>query len=113
MMEHRELRKYLRDDNGQPWATVVSNEANSVGWAVCSPKEKFCKARGVMIARAREAKIGATSYSRVPVDRQEALSDAINYMLERSKKYFRETVEVSSYSSGYSRLSDALEALKP
>lgn len=96
-MQHNELKKYLRDENGQPWAVVVSNEANSVGWAVCSPKENFCKSKGTLIARGRESAIGQTSYAKIPVDRQGPLSDAINYMLERSRKYFRDTAEVKPF----------------
>lgn len=98
MMEHRELKKYLRSDWGQePWAVVVSNEANSVGWAVCNPKDRFCKAMGTKIARQREAAIGSTTFAKVPVDKQEALADAINEMLERSRRYFKETAEVEPY----------------
>lgn len=96
-MEHRELKQYLRDEKGQPWAVVVSNEANSVGWAVCSPKDRFCKALGTRIARQREAKIGATTFEKVPVARQDVLADNINFMLDRSRRYFQDTVEVKPY----------------
>lgn len=85
-----ELRMYLRDDRGMPYGVVVSNAPNSYGWAMCNPRDKFCKERGVKIARGREAKIGIlTPYHRDP-DRKAALEQAIEIMVARSKKYFKD-----------------------
>ena len=80
-----EKGKYLVTFNrGIPYAVVVSNGYNSVGWAVCSHGDTFSKKKGRMIARAREA--NGFNMSHVP----EFMKEHINIMLERSRRAFRD-----------------------
>jgi hypothetical protein len=67
---------------GVPYAVVVSNGYNSVGWAVCSHGDSFNKKRGLMIARAREA--NGFNMSHVP----EFMVEHLNIMLEKSRRVF-------------------------
>ena len=67
---------------GEPYAVLVSNQYNSVGWAIASHGDHFSKKKGLMIARAREA--NGFNMKLVP----EFMHEYINKMLERSRAVF-------------------------
>lgn len=89
-MEHRELKSYLRDETGKPWGVLVSNKANSVGWAVCNPKDQFDKKIGTKKARFREAANGQATLGVLPEKLRKEVAEAVEFMLDRSRRYFRD-----------------------
>jgi len=74
----------VKFSRGVPYAVVVSNGYNSVGYSVCSHGDTFNKKRGLMIARAREA--NGFSIDHVP----EFMKEHIAIMLEKSRRAFRD-----------------------
>ena len=87
---NRELKAYLRDETGKPWGVLVSNKVNSVGWAICNPRDQFDKKVGTKKARYREASFGQATINVLPEKLRQSVSEAIERMLDRSRRYFRE-----------------------
>lgn len=85
-MEPTEEKGYFRVklSRGVPYAVVVSNGYNSVGYSACAHGDTFNKKKGLMIARAREA--NGFSMDHVP----EFMKEHIEIMLEKSRKAFRD-----------------------
>jgi len=72
----------IKLSRGDPYALLLSNGYNSVGWAVCSHGDSFNKKKGLMIARAREA--NGFNLDHVP----EFMKEHLNIMLEKSRNDF-------------------------
>ncbi len=72
----------VKVSRGIPYAVVISNGYNSVGWAVCSHNDTFSKKKGLMIARLREK--NGFSINHVP----EFMKEHIDVMLEKSRRAF-------------------------
>lgn len=79
-----ELRKYLRDKNGQPRGVLVAIGAGQIGWSVAHPSDKFDKELGVRIARGR-AQVYGQSWGNLP---KEYHADH-TIMKLRSFRYFK------------------------
>jgi hypothetical protein len=84
------LVSYVRDEKGNPVATIVAIAKYCVGWSICHPNDKFQKRFGVEIARQRAIK---NRNCPQPPNRKnmskKLMLVQITKMLERSEKYFK------------------------
>lgn len=79
-----ELRKYLRDKNGNPCGVLIALGKGQVGWSVVHPQDSFDKELGVRIARGRAA-AGTATPGRLP---NKHLTE-YQIMEERASRYFK------------------------
>lgn len=90
------LIKHLRDYFGTPFATVVATDAESIGVAICSPKDQFNRKRGTKIAAGRARLCGPPEkFPNREVFKDgifrnigDIIDDELAVMAERANKYF-------------------------
>lgn len=80
----KELRKYLRDENGHPRGVIVATGRGQVGWSAVHPRDRFNKELGLRIARGR-ASVGNQTPGALPAK----YLHEFEIMDERSRRYFK------------------------
>lgn len=87
------LVRYLRDETGKPYGTVVAVDPDHIGWSLCHPEgewsygDNFVKAKGVKIAVSRA--MHNIGIDKAPEDKREVLAEAIAHMKVRAKNYWK------------------------
>lgn len=85
------LISYVRDKNRQPFATIVAINKQGIGLAVCNDKDRFCKKRGIQIAKGR-AEMYTDHNGNLPIDlvgiKGKMVQKEIEKMRVRAEKYF-------------------------
>lgn len=76
------------ETGGDPIGVIVAIDKNKVGWSLCSPRDKFNKERGKMVAQ-RRAEAYGTDSQKVFENAPYSIILDIQKMYERSQKYFK------------------------
>jgi hypothetical protein len=106
--------KYFRDKNKTPYGVIVAINRDQLGWAFCSSKDHFEKKVGVDLAVSRAEKVRVPFYDfkqwndgkgvdnitaqlvlqacAVPQTKSKEVFNYLPTFLERSRRYFKESV---------------------
>jgi len=92
------LIKYLRDENKVPVVVIVGTADHKVGISICSPKDHCVKKEGIARALKRTQFVSGHIPANTTWDRN-VLEAEMENMLDRTHRYFKETVEVQRSST--------------
>lgn len=87
------LVRYLRDESGKPYGTVVAVDPDHIGWSLChkeslwNPGDNFVKTKGVKIATNRA--MLNLGIDKAPRAKQAVLAEAIAHMKVRANNYWK------------------------
>ena len=81
------IKKYIRDEEGNPYGTVVAIDRNKIGFSLCHPNDSFSKSLGTSIARGRAE--DNHSLPETTNSHFDSVLETVEEIEDRAQRYFK------------------------